>query len=122
MHKDRHDIGKEQKQSAFEQDDLPINLNGYCGHTLLRRRQKWLAAGRRIDYQQRLVRRVRIEFAQSAFYLQQLGHQICFRVLAASSVAKQKVDLLRRSPLMRVVTKGRGICTVLAANYFNAES
>src|SRR4029453_7184328 len=62
---------------------------------------KRIAAGRRIDYQQGFVRRVRIEFAQSAFYLLQLGHQICFRVLAAGSVAKQKVDILLRCPLMR---------------------
>src|SRR5262245_37985813 len=83
---------------------------------------KRITARRRIDYQQGFVRRVRIEFAESAFYLLELGHQICFRVLATSGVAKQEIDLLLRCPLMRFVTKRRGICTVLAANYFNAES
>ena len=40
MHQPRHEIGKEQKQSAFEKDDPTINLNGFCGATLLRRREK----------------------------------------------------------------------------------
>src|SRR6476619_4032715 len=65
---------------------------------------KRITAGRRIDYQQRFVTRVPIEFAEGAFYLLQLGHQICFRVLAASSVTKQKADLLLCRPVMRFVT------------------
>ena len=40
MHKPRHEIGKEQKQSSFEKDDPTVNLNSFCGATLLRRREK----------------------------------------------------------------------------------
>jgi hypothetical protein len=40
MHHLRHEIWKEQKQSAFEKDDPTINFNGFCGATLLRRREK----------------------------------------------------------------------------------
>src|SRR5205807_7402591 len=83
---------------------------------------KRVAAGSSIDDEQRLLRCVRIKFAQSAFYLVQLGHQICFRVLPAGCVTKQKVNLPLGSCLIRFVTKRRGICAVLAANDFNAES
>jgi hypothetical protein len=37
MHEPCHEIGKQQKQSAFEENDLTINFNGLCGATLLRR-------------------------------------------------------------------------------------
>jgi hypothetical protein len=40
MHKPRHEIGKEQKQPAFEENDPTINLDGFCRATLLRRREK----------------------------------------------------------------------------------
>src|SRR5437764_7780207 len=50
-----------------------------------------VAASRCIDYQQRFVRRIGVEFAEGAFYLVQLGHQICFRVLPSGCVAKQKI-------------------------------
>src|SRR5215471_13711679 len=40
MHHLRHEIWKEQKQSAFEKDDPTINLNGFCRATLLRRQEK----------------------------------------------------------------------------------
>ena len=81
-----------------------------------------VAAGGRIDDEQRLVRRVRIKFAESAFYFLQLGHQVCFRVLAAGGVAKQKIDLAFRCRLIRFVTKRGGIGVVLPANYFDAET
>src|SRR5947199_7067993 len=69
-----------------------------------------------------MLRCVWIEFAQSAFYLLELGHQICFRMLPASSIAKQKVNLLLGCCLICFVTKRRGICAVLTANHFNAQS
>jgi hypothetical protein len=40
MHHVRHEIWKEQKQPALEEDDPTINFNGFCGATLLRRREK----------------------------------------------------------------------------------
>jgi len=40
MHQSGHEIGKEQKQPTFEEDDTTINLNGSCGATLLRRPEK----------------------------------------------------------------------------------
>jgi len=40
MHHLRDEIWKEQKQSAFEKDDSTINFNGFCGATLLGRREK----------------------------------------------------------------------------------
>jgi hypothetical protein len=36
----RHEIGEEQKQPAFEEDDPTINLDGFCSLTLLRRREE----------------------------------------------------------------------------------
>src|SRR5262249_45669442 len=40
MHKSRHEIGEEQKQPAFGEDDPTINLNRFCSATLLRRREE----------------------------------------------------------------------------------
>src|SRR6266404_3305392 len=48
-----------------------------------------IAARGRINYEQCLVRGVRIEFPQSAFYFLQLGHEVRFGVLATSCIAKQ---------------------------------
>jgi hypothetical protein len=40
MHEPRHEIGKQQKQSAFEENNPTINFNGLCGATFLGRREK----------------------------------------------------------------------------------
>src|SRR5262249_47602684 len=81
-----------------------------------------VAARGRIDNEQRLMRRVRIEFAQGAFYLLQLGHQICFGVLPTGCIAKHKINLLPGCCLICFVTKRRGISAVLATDDFNAQS
>src|SRR6266550_7464578 len=52
-----------------------------------------IAASCRIDHQQSLMRRVRVMFAESAFYLLQLGHQISFRVHPTGRVAEEEFDL-----------------------------
>src|ERR1700687_6401059 len=75
-----------------------------------------------IDHEQRLMRGIRIEFAESAFHLLELGQEIRFGVLTTSRVAKQKVDFVLRGRLIGVVTKRSRVGAVLAANHFNAES
>src|SRR5437588_372607 len=64
-----------------------------------------VAAGRGVDHEQCLVRRVGIEFGENAFHFLKLGHQIRFGVLAASRIAKQKVDLALGRGLICFVTK-----------------
>src|SRR6266566_3966550 len=81
-----------------------------------------VAAGRGVDHEQCLARRVGIEFGESAFHFLKFGHQIRFGVLAASRIAQQKVDLALCCRLIRFITKRSGIGAVLAANYFNSES
>src|SRR5207244_5232627 len=80
-----------------------------------------VAARGGIDYEQRLMRCIRIEFAESALYFLQLGHEIRFCVLAAGRVAKQKLDLVLQGRLIRVVTKRSRVGAVLAADHFNPE-
>src|SRR5207249_11410482 len=75
-----------------------------------------------VDHEQCLVRRVGIEFGERAFHFLKLGHQIRLGVLAASRIAKQKVDLARCRGLICFVTKRGWIGAVLAANHFNSES
>src|ERR1041385_2319635 len=74
-----------------------------------------------IDYEQRLMRRVWIEFAESAFHFLELGHEVRFCVLAASGVAKQKVDFVLRGRLIRVVTQCGRIGGVLAPSDLHPE-
>src|SRR5439155_25324082 len=83
---------------------------------------KRVATGGCVDHEQCLVRRVGIEFAERTFYFLELGHQIRFGVLAASRIAKQKVDLAFGRGLICFITKRGWIGTVLAANHFNSES
>src|SRR6266567_4701047 len=81
-----------------------------------------VAAGRGVDHEQCLVRRVGIEFGERPFHFLELRHEIGFSVLAARRIAKQKVDLALRRSLVRFIAKRDRISTVLAANHFNAES
>src|SRR6266496_5968161 len=81
-----------------------------------------IAAGGCVHHKQCLVGCVRIELAERAFHLVQLGHEICLGVLAASRIAKQKVDLARCRRLICFVTKRRWVGAVLAASHFKSES
>src|ERR1051325_7042614 len=80
-----------------------------------------VAASGGIDYEQCLMRRVRIELAESAFHFLELSHEICFCVLPASRVAKQKIDFVLRGGLVRVVTKCGRVGAVLAPGDLNPE-
>src|SRR6266404_234858 len=80
-----------------------------------------VAASRCIHHQQRLVRRVRVVFAEGAFHLLQLGHQIRYRVLATGRIAKQKVDLVPDRRLIRLVTNRSRVGIVLAADHFDTK-
>src|SRR5204863_1330817 len=64
-----------------------------------------VTAGGRIDDKQRLLRSVRIEFAERAFHFLQLGHDVRFGMLATSSVTKQPVDFVLHCRLVRFVTE-----------------
>src|SRR6266478_7878826 len=75
-----------------------------------------------VHHEQCLVRRVGIELGERAFHFLKLSHQIRFGVLAASRIAKQKVDLARCRRLICFVTKRGWIGAVLAANHFKSES
>src|SRR6266581_8521769 len=80
-----------------------------------------VAARSCIDYEQRLMRRTQIEFAESAFHFLQLGHEICFGVLTASRVAKQKVDFVLQGRLIGIVTKRGRVGAVLDADNYNPD-
>ena len=70
---------------------LFVGVNG-TGKTTstakLARLAERVAASGCIDHEQRLVRRIRIEFAERAFHLLQLGHEIRFGVLTTGRIAK----------------------------------
>src|SRR5215469_15027971 len=81
-----------------------------------------VAASGCIKYEQRLMRRIGFEFAESAFHFLQLGHEIRFCVLAASRVTKQKVDSVLQGGLIGVVTERSRVGAVLPPDDLNPES
>src|SRR4029453_7417852 len=81
-----------------------------------------IAASGSIDYHQRLMRRVWVLFAKSAFPLLQLGHQVFFCLHSAGRVAQEKLNAPFRRRLIRFVAKGSRVAIVLAADHFNAEA
>src|SRR5207245_3538153 len=66
-------------------DDQAAEPNGALKLARLAER---VAASGCIDHEQRLVRRIRIEFAERAFHLLQVGHGIVFGVLTTGRIAK----------------------------------
>src|SRR6266404_7307197 len=81
-----------------------------------------IPAGGCVDDKKDLVRRGRIAFGQSAFHFLELGHQVALGMQTAGGVAEQKINLVVRRFLIRIVTKCSWIRAVLTFHHFNAEA
>src|SRR5207244_9198377 len=81
-----------------------------------------IAAGGCVGDEKELVRRGRIVFGQSAFHFLELSHQVALGMQTAGGVAEQKINLVVRRFLIRIVTKRSWIRAVWTFHHFSAEA
>lgn len=81
-----------------------------------------VAAGCRIDHQERFVRRSRILLGQRPFHFLQLGHKIRFGMLTAGRVANQEIGFSFRRRLIGLVAERGRIGMVLGSDHFQAKT